>query len=242
VNFRGIREGYVRFCSKKCSCTYNRRSQSQDIEKEKLFRERLGNSVSNTWKEKELDGTAKIIREKISNTCKITNSKLTDEERRDKYGWLHKLSEEERQDFINNVMKKTGYHTWKETVSDEELKDFYDKRGRSIAASKLGLTREEYLLQLDNLPEKEKYYKEVWLMTEQTYRTHWQVIDPERKRGQNYHLDHIYSVITGYFNQIDPDIIASIHNLQILPAEENMKKHHRCQINIDTLMEKYYGT
>lgn len=49
------------------------------------------------------------------------------------------------------------------------------------------------------------------------------------KRGFNgYHLDHIISVYYGFKNNIEPNIIADIKNLQMIPRQENMDKHNNC--------------
>jgi hypothetical protein len=41
--------------------------------------------------------------------------------------------------------------------------------------------------------------------------------------------------------QVSPEIIASIHNLEILTSTENSRKSGKCSININTLKEMYNG-
>ena len=61
------------------------------------------------------------------------------------------------------------------------------------------------------------------------------------KRGSSgvngaYHLDHKYSIIEGFKNNINPNIIGDIKNLEFIPWEENIKKRTKCSITIDELI------
>lgn len=61
---------------------------------------------------------------------------------------------------------------------------------------------------------------------------------PGRHIG-NYHIDHIFSVDSGFKNNIDPKIIGSIVNLQWMLCEENTSKKQRCDIELEKLLRKY---
>lgn len=52
-----------------------------------------------------------------------------------------------------------------------------------------------------------------------------------------WHIDHIFSVLKGYQNNISPFVIGHITNLQMLPWEDNLSKHSSCNITIDKLFE-----
>ena len=39
-----------------------------------------------------------------------------------------------------------------------------------------------------------------------------------------YHIDHIVPCWYGFKNKIPPEVIASVMNLQVIPAQENMRK------------------
>ena len=56
----------------------------------------------------------------------------------------------------------------------------------------------------------------------------------------NYHLDHRFSKKQGFKQNILPQIIGSIYNLEYLPASENVKKQDKCSITIDELAENYF--
>ena len=57
-----------------------------------------------------------------------------------------------------------------------------------------------------------------------------------KKNPNAYHLDHKYSICMGFKNKIDPNIISSIHNLEMLPYKTNIAKGTACSITIEDLM------
>jgi transposase len=61
------------------------------------------------------------------------------------------------------------------------------------------------------------------------------------KRGNSgisgaYHLDHKYSILEGFKNNVSPDLIGNIKNLEFITWEENIKKRTKCSININDLI------
>lgn len=52
----------------------------------------------------------------------------------------------------------------------------------------------------------------------------------------NYHLDHKYSILEGYKNNISPEVIGNIKNLKFIPWEENIKKRTKNSITINELI------
>jgi hypothetical protein len=69
-------------------------------------------------------------------------------------------------------------------------------------------------------------------LTEFTYQKYIDIIDPDRKRSDDYHLDHIYSVSAGFYNNVDPFIVANPKNLRMITSEENLKKSSKCDIEL----------
>jgi hypothetical protein len=53
-----------------------------------------------------------------------------------------------------------------------------------------------------------------------------------------YHIDHAYSIMNGYKNNISPLVIGNISNLQMLPWKENLSKHGKSSITLDELLSK----
>jgi hypothetical protein len=61
-------------------------------------------------------------------------------------------------------------------------------------------------------------------LTEDTYKKHRNRIDPERLRGEDWHLDHKTSVYRAFLLGWTPEKAASLANLQMLPGLINRQK------------------
>lgn len=83
----------------------------------------------------------------------------------------------------------------------------------------------------------EKYRIIVRIYTEKTYRRYKHIIDPENKRGLEYHLDHKYSILQGFIDGIDEIIIGSLFNLEIIYGKLNCSKGKKCSITKQELIK-----
>lgn len=76
--------------------------------------------------------------------------------------------------------------------------------------------------------ELEGYTKKVRSLSEENYRVWKHVINPlDLSRGRtrdDWHLDHRVPIVWGFKNNVEPSLIAAVHNLQMLPAGENLSK------------------
>lgn len=88
----------------------------------------------------------------------------------------------------------------------------------------------------------EQYESEVDRLTERNYKKYKKLINPANlKRGRvkdSYQLDHIFSKIDGFKNNISPDIVSHPANLRIISLKENISKSSRSDITIEKLLEK----
>lgn len=50
-----------------------------------------------------------------------------------------------------------------------------------------------------------------------------------------WHIDHRFSIIQGFREQISPFVIGHLENLQMLPWKQNIQKLHRCDISKEEL-------
>lgn len=92
-------------------------------------------------------------------------------------------------------------------------------------------------------PEFEIYKQNVAIYSEQSYRLYYDRINPNKyKRNKfQYHLDHMYSKLKGFKNNIPPYIIGSNYNLQMLYYTDNIIKGSKCSITKDKLLEAYFN-
>jgi hypothetical protein len=90
-------------------------------------------------------------------------------------------------------------------------------------------------LPLDQLEERDQYCRMVDRVTR------CQPIDTlenfDLRAPKNFHLDHKYSKLEGYKNNVPPEIIGHICNLEMIPYYENTSKQSKCSITLETLLE-----
>lgn len=239
TTFVSLSEGYKITCSK-TECRSNimsaiREKNKNDIHKNEIFINKVKENQKRIWKERNEDGTSADIRKKIGETLRINNSKMTETERKNKFGWLNSLSESEKQEFIKNVLLNTGCHKWWKNASDDEKHKVIQKRTLKR------LNHDKILLDYYNAhkTDLETYYQLVIYFTNITYFKYRNIIDPDHLRGKSHHLDHKYSKLMGFVNNIHPLIISSLYNLEMLPEKDNISKGAKCSIDLDTLLERY---
>lgn len=95
----------------------------------------------------------------------------------------------------------------------------------------------------DKLTKKDLYYREVDYYTNKSLKEFYNIINPDNKKiGKTtglYSIDHKYSKIMGFNNNIDPKIIGSYINLQTITFSENSKKRKNCSILLEELLKLY---
>jgi transposase-like protein len=130
------------------------------------------------------------------------------------------------------------------TVPQRILKKYGLTRTVDIAintkvANKLNLTYDEYILKL---PVYKKYRRKVINITN---KQPIESLSNYEKRGLAgvegaYHLDHKYSILEGFKNDISPEIIGNINNLEYITWEDNLSKKEKCSITKEELLKIYY--
>jgi hypothetical protein len=129
-----------------------------------------------------------------------------------KYGY----SNPSKVDFIKNKKRKTaeknGFWCPKEKMT---IKNIYDENVHNITWSQM-----KKFAQL-------KFGKDIW-----------ERIKESKNLDQKDWLtvDHRYSRSMGFVNNISPEIIGHICNLEIISFSDNREKNYRCSIDIDSLM------
>lgn len=187
--------------------------------------------MSDLWAK--TDTTERVNRMKM--TKEHTISGMSTEERSEKFGWINKLHGKEKSDIVERILDSSLRKFYKNITDDEKLllieKIRKTKLGDRYNADVMG----EFLL----------YRSRVRHLTETLYKKHKQDINPKglkRKRGKGgWQLDHRYSIVQGFIDNIEPEIISSVYNLQMLTSQENNTKNHRCDISKEQLLEIYHG-
>jgi len=76
------------------------------------------------------------------------------------------------------------------------------------------------------------YRNNVIQLSNHNFRKFYYIINPNKLKRAKYkfHLDHIYSVADGFKNNISPEIISNLNNLQMLWWKDNISKKDKSEI------------
>lgn len=234
------------FCSAKCN---NNSEQTKN-----KFRENY-NNLSKTDKINRNNKRTKTVNEKYGGYTlqspelknKMKSTMIT------KYGVEHSFhSEAIKQKAVNTWIKKYGVdnpfksHEIKEKIK-EVLKDRYgvdnsaniNTENRISSGIKTKIER-GWIIPDEFLSDYQIYRKKVKRLTETTYKTYKNVINPNNlervTNGKNgFQLDHKYSIIEGFLNNVEPEIISHHYNLQMIEWGSNRAKSKRCDIDLEQL-------
>jgi hypothetical protein len=142
--------------------------------------------------------------------------------------WTKKEIDARYEKIKATMLKKYG------VVSNLALKENKEKEYQTKVAKGLITPKEKRLL-------RSIYYAEVKKITTVTWIEHFDKINPSRLcRGNDWHLDHIYSVQQGFRNNIPPYIIGHWTNLRILSGSKNSSKGMKCDKTKDQLFEDFF--
>jgi hypothetical protein len=90
-----------------------------------------------------------------------------------------------------------------------------------------GLTREQYKGMV-------KYY------TNKQYDLYKNELDPIGIRSREFHVDHVYSILDGFMNDVPVHVISDISNLRLMLGSDNMSKNKSSYKTLSELYEDYY--
>jgi len=92
----------------------------------------------------------------------------------------------------------------------------------------------------EELEEFEAYCRHTRNLSSRNYRKYKKLINPENiRRSKWYHLDHVYSVVDGFMNNVKAEIVASPANLRIISAKQNKVKNKKSSITKEELYLRY---
>ena len=258
TSFVSIRHGYKKYCNK-CSRSIGAKRFRAELKKDEkrfdAFTEKVSKNQAEIWESRKEDGTFDLIIGKVGNTIRENLSILSEEERSEKFGWLNKISGSEREAAIEK-MTTPLIHFWKKEENKEKINLAREKRKKTLISmpdeekriieskklkTRYTLTIEQVEKWMEDKSSRESYYEAVWRVSNTSYNYYKHVIDPNNLRGftddEMYHLDHMYSIMQGFVNEICPTVIGHACNLQILTGNENLSKSASCWITLEELNE-----
>lgn len=132
--------------------------------------------------------------------------------------------------------KTHNEETKKKVIKTKKMrleKGLYDH----IYLKRTGLTYKEFIKQQ---PEFKKYFNKVRCTTRKSNPSTLPNFDKRnyKRSGDSYQLDHKYSIIEGFKNNISPEVIGHICNLEMIPWKQNQQKQGKCSHTIEELVNK----
>jgi len=170
-----------------------------------------------------------------------------------KYGVEHSFhSDTIKQKALNTWIKKYGVdNPFKSSNIKEKIKQVLKDRygvdnsvnvNPEIRVNKGIKTKIErgWIIPEEFLSDYQIYRKKVKRLTETTYKRYKNIINPNNlervTNGKNgFQLDHKYSIIEGFLNNVEPEIISHHLNLQMIEWSSNRAKSKRCDIDLEHL-------
>lgn len=139
----------------------------------------------------------------------------------EKHGWTFQLLGELHGITGTAMRNWAKKNNWKiRTVGEGKRASF--KRIRKDS----GITQQQF-------EDYKVYHTQAELLTRANYKKFKHIIDPDNKRGLDFHLDHRLSRYDGFYRyaeKIPPEIIAHPANLKIRTQQENNKKGRRSSL------------
>lgn len=140
----------------------------------------------------------------------------------------------------DEIAEKTGLRT---SFIDKYLSKTNFRRDKGSAAS-IGLVKRYRDMNYDDyLNIIDEYYKYELTVLKITRQQSIKTLPNYEKRGNSgvdgaYHLDHKFSIIEGFKNNVKPELIGNIKNLEFIPWEENLNKRAKCSITLEELIKE----
>lgn len=236
ANYISFVKGYSKTCSRSCGAKLHRHNLKNDDVKYSDFIRKVSENQRDIWEHRRELGTDVAIHAKASAKNRKAINQLSTSERKQRFGWMNKLTESEKLQWKQDIMHQTGMYLFWRTATDCEKRTVVEKRRRTMIDRGHSVPNE-----LKSA--RDVYYSEVRKLTEKTYQIHKSQINPDDlpRSKHEYHLDHKMSIFDGFVNGVPPDIIASEYNLQMLRADVNNSKNSDSWISVDELEDLYNG-
>ena len=147
-----------------------------------------------------------------------------------------------------NKIWKDRQEMWLESYNDkspEEMEIINIKKGNlyKVLQEDFGYDSEMAIQMIRSVNKEsyKRYDKTCRIISEKSYKINVDIIDPNRLRGREfgYDLDHKFSIAIAYIHNIDPNVIGSIFNLEVITSNINIEKNARCSITLEELLNLY---
>lgn len=232
--FISFKDGYRKFCSKKCANSSITQETKDKIRKTlKTFSSKLNKEYYDirTIKYRETlnnmsnEQRALYIKNK-SEAAKLVHKNRSKE---DKEKLNTKISEA-----VKNSEKAKEQRIKRAKLGAQALKEIKEQLTR-VELIEYNKRYANHKIDIKDKEEFKKYYKLVWFYTNKNIK----YVKNIHLRGKLYNLDHKFSICEGFKQGISPDIIGSYVNLEIITKKENCSKQEKCSISKEELLKLF---
>jgi len=173
---------------------------------------------------------SEFVRKKVEATCLEkfgTKTNLMNEEQKYKIKETNILKYGVENPSQSELIKLKKEYTY--------IENYGSKHYLSSNIRRIKMEDNQSWIPLDQKTNYELYSRQVWI---ETRKQDINSLKHSEKRGtKGYHLDHKFSILEGFKNNILPSIIGNIRNLEFIPYQENLSKGKKCSIRLDELMK-----
>lgn len=184
--------------------------------------------VTSTWKlQKTKDTIKKTNLEKYGETCYFKTDEFKEklkEHNIEKYG-------------VENYFNSEDYKIKSKEVS---LKKYNSEYYLSSELRKQREIESGHWISDEDRTEYELYRLNVWRITNKQDLESLKDIDKRGRIDLNpdaYHIDHKFSIREGFEENIPPEIIGSLKNLEMIPGRKNCAENSKCSITKEELLD-----
>ena len=141
---------------------------------------------------------------------------------------------------LNEIRKKTQNHSRNTKYLKEKYPDNWKEIYKTVSEKYRKRMEELGLwIEIGIIDDFKKYRSLVNRYTNESLTYYGNLIENLDLRSKDFQLDHKYSIKMGFLDEIDPKIIGSLVNLEILPAKLNLSKRANCSITKKQLLKSY---
>lgn len=218
VPFDTFTKGYHEYCSVKCS--------SNSTDKKNKIRE----TCIEKWG---VENIGMITREKALKTME------------EKYGSHISKTDQYKEKYKETCLERYGEEHFSKIDKNNKFRVDNPMKDEFIVEKSLSTKKENGIIYKwtdDELKDIQSYRRAVSYYTEKTYEEYKHIINPDNlERGiHSNHIDHIFPVIEGWKNGIDPKLLSHYSNLRIVDSYENLAKGDKAGISIDDFLKSIY--
>ena len=256
--FYTFTSGYNLCCSQSCASKYQQKFLISKEQKEIIYKQRTENNRNKPEdvKQAEIDKRIKTTKERYGEDAFSEISKRAHQTKIKNGNYIPPWT----------ILKNTNPLLWEEMHfrAAQTMKDNIDENGNNHYDR-------VHLMKLNDIDENgnnhyerrtiNNYESGLWVSPEDKddlshyrvkvskvmykYKDDIKKLDNFEKRGHAnkgmYHLDHKFSIVEGFKQNIPPYIIGHINNLEMLIGRNNLVKNRKCSIDKDVLIDSILG-